>query len=377
MRIAVVVNSLQQGGAERAATRVAEAFVNDGHEVTVFTWSNGRDFYSLNEKISRVNLGEFFTVNEMMLPIIGSRLKRLGLLRNIWHFRCQVTNLKPDVVICYEALVGSVMAVSLAFSRVPLIVSERVNPDPDVYLPHRIAQILRPKIYRREAICSVQTQGFASWVFKNWKIPALVTPNHIPDSWIGEPKLPRDQKKKIVSIGRVESQKGFDILLSAWSKLGDTKDGWSLEIIGSQNNPKYLEHLQSGNHENVLFSLPTHQVLELLDESTIFVSSSRFEGFPNAVLEALARGVPTIASFSTDIVNDWEQSGALIGYEPEDSEALAGHLGVLMKSPEILQQLSIQGLRVAKNYTWEVVGRSWYQAIDQAIIQKRRKRYDI
>lgn len=374
MRIVVVVNSLQQGGAERAAVRLAEAFVNDGHKVTISTWSNDRDFYSLSEEISRVNLGDFFHYKELTIPIIGARFKRFGQLLNIWSFRRQILNLKPDVVICYEALVGSVMAVSLALSKVPLIVSERVNPDPDVYLPHRIAQILRPKIYRREAICSVQTQGFSNWVTKNWKVPAVVTPNHIPDSWIRQPKSFGDQKKKIVSIGRVEPQKGFDVLLSAWNKLGDTKDGWCLEIIGSQNNPDYLDHLLSGRHENVLFSLPTHEVSELLDESMIFVSSSRFEGFPNVVLEALARGVPTIAGFSTDIVKDWDESGALIGYEPEDSEALANHLSNLMNSPETLEKLGIRGLNQAKNYTWEVVGRSWYIAIDQAIMQKKWKK---
>jgi glycosyltransferase involved in cell wall biosynthesis len=374
MRIVVVVNSLQQGGAERAAIRLAEAFVYDGHEVIISTWSNKRDFYSLSQGTPRVNLGDFFDYKQLLLPIFGTRFNRISLMLNAWRYRRQILSLKPDVVICFEALVGSITAVSLACSRAPLIISERVNPDPDVYLPHRIAQIVRPKIYKREAICSVQTQGFSDWVLMNWKVPAAVTPNHIPDSWIGTPKSFTDQKRKIVSIGRVEPQKGFDILLKAWNRLGPAKDGWSLEIIGSQNNPEYLHDLKSKTHENVVFSPPTHEISAILDDSTILVSSSRFEGFPNVVLEALARGVPTIASFSTDIVNDWDEFGALLGYDPEDAEALAEHLRTLMNSPELLEKFSVQGLNVAKNYTWEAVGCSWYQAIDQAINQKKLRR---
>lgn len=374
MRIVIVVNSLQQGGAERAAVRLAESFFADGHDVIVATWNLDRDFYTLHHEVMRINIGNFFHHKGFGLPFVGPKFARVGKFFNTIKFRQQIKKLKPDVVICLEALVGSIMAISLTMSKIPVIVSERVNPDPKVYSPHVIARLARPFIYRRLASCSVQTEGFAKWVLENWKVASVVTPNHIPDSWIAERKPPSYQKKKILSIGRIEPQKGFDILLSAWNKLGATKDGWSLEIIGSQNNPDYLDHLLSRSHENVLFSLPTHEVSELLDESTIFVSSSRFEGFPNVVLEALARGVPTIAGFSTDIVKDWDESGALIGYEPEDSEVLANHLRDLMNSPETLERLGIQGLNQAKNYTWDVVGRSWYIAIDQAIMQKKSKK---
>lgn len=374
MRIVIVVNSLQQGGAERASVRLAESFAGDGHEVSLATWNDDRDFYSLNKSVARVNLGDFFSHKGFNFPLIGNRLHRMGKILNLFKFRSEIMSLNPDVVVCFEALVGSVTAISLVGSKVPLIVSERVNPDPSIYLPHRIAQLARPLIYRKSALCSVQTKGFSDWVLKRWNVKAAITPNHIPDSWVASIKTSNSTNKKIVSIGRIEPQKGFDILLNAWNNLDQIKDAWSLEIVGSQNNSSYLNELLSLNSQNVLFSLPTHEVSELLDNSTIFISSSRFEGFPNVVLEALARGVPTIAAFSTDIINDWDESGALIGYDSEDAEVLEKHLDALMRSPETLEKLSIQGLNVAKNYTWEVVGSSWYQAIDQAIKQKKFQR---
>ena len=373
MQITIVVNSLQQGGAERAAIRLAESFLNDGHKVTLATWNFDGDFYKLDERITRINLGNFFHHNGFRLPIIGYRFGRLGKYFNVIKFRQQIQVLKPDVVIGMEALVGSIMAISLAMSRIPVIVSERVNPDPHVYKPHLIARLARPFIYKRLATCSVQTDGFANWVFENWKVSAIVTPNQIPTSWITNSKSFDRSSRKIVSIGRVEPQKGFDILLGAWERLNLAKNEWRLEIVGSQNNSDYLSYLLSLGVKKVSFSVPTHQVSELLDSSTILISSSRFEGFPNVVLEALSRGVPTIAAISTDVIKDWAEAGALIAYEPEDVETLEQLIKSLMKSPETLETLSKQAIAVAKNYTWEKVGQSWYRAIDQSIKQKSRR----
>lgn len=370
MQIVIVVNSLQHGGAERAAVRLAGSFVNDGHKTTIATWDNDRDFYTLDERIARINLGNFFHHNGFLLPIIGYRFRKIGRLFNIIEFRKQIQELKPDVVIAMEALVGSIMAISLAMSRIPVIVSERVNPDPYVYKPHVIARLLRPFIYKRLATCSVQTEGFANWVLKNWKVSANVTPNHIPISWITNSKSFDINNKKILSIGRVEPQKGFDILLKVWERLDLAKNDWRLEIVGSQNNSNYFSELSSLGGEKVCFSVPTHQVSELLDSSTIFISSSRFEGFPNVVLEALSRGVPTIAAISSDVVKIWAKAGALIAYEPEDVETLEKFMISLMGSPGRREMLSKQAIAVAKNYTWEKVGQSWYRAIDQSIKQK-------
>ena len=373
MQVAIVVNSLQSGGSERAAVRLAESFVNDGHKVTIATWNGEIDFYALDERITRISIGDFFHHKGFRLPIIGYRFGGLGKFFNLIKFRKQIQELKPDVVIAIEALVGSIMAISLAMSRIPVIVSERVNPDPHVYKPHVIARLARPFIYKRLATCSVQTEGFANWVLENWKVSATVTPNLIPTSWITNSKSFDLNNMKIVSIGRVEPQKGFDILLSAWERLDLAKNDWRLEIIGSQNNSNYLSELLSLGDGKVCFSFPTHQVSELLDSSTIFISCSRFEGFPNVVLEALSRGVPTIAATSTDIIKDWADAGALITYEPEDVETLEELIKSLMDSPETLEKLSKQAIAVAKNYTWEKVGQSWYRAIDQSIKQKNRR----
>lgn len=373
MKILIVINSLQQGGAERASIRLAESFLVDKHEIVIATWNSNRDFYKLDSNIKRINLGNFFHHSGFFVPLFGHRFNRIGQLFNLRKYRQEIIRVQPDVVICFEALVGSITAISLLGTNFPIVVSERVNPNPDVYKPHQIAQKLRPYIYRRIAICSVQTQGFANWVHSHWSITPVVTPNHIPNDWIFKRVIIENEVKRIVSIGRVEPQKGFDTLLNAWSRLESITTGKTLEIFGSQNNAEYLEFLVEKAPRNVHFRLAQEDIKAVLDESSVFVSSSRFEGFPNVVLEALARGVPTIASFSSDIINTLDNVNALLGYEPEDEDKLTAHLRRVIENTSTRKQLSMAANEAISHYTWEEVGKNWYLAIEKAKEQKLKR----
>jgi GalNAc-alpha-(1->4)-GalNAc-alpha-(1->3)-diNAcBac-PP-undecaprenol alpha-1,4-N-acetyl-D-galactosaminyltransferase len=373
MKILIVVNSLQQGGAERASVRLAESFLMDKHQVVLATWNSTRDFYSLDSSINRIDLGNFFNCSGFFATIPGRPFVRIAQFINLRKHRKEIKKIQPDAVICFEALIGSITAISLLGTKIPIVISERVNPNPAVYKPHQIAQTLRPFIYRRLATCSVQTQGFANWVQSNWKITAVVTPNHIPGDWMFRRVIKDTEATQIISIGRVEPQKGFDILLNAWSRLGDITSGKTLEIFGSQNNFEYLEFLMGKAPSNVHFHDAQEDIKAVLDESSVFVSSSRFEGFPNVVLEALARGVPTIASFSSDIINTLDNVNALLGYEPEDEDKLTAYLRRIIEDSSTRKQLSMAANEAISHYTWEEVGKNWYLAIEKAKEQKLKR----
>jgi glycosyltransferase involved in cell wall biosynthesis len=370
MKILIVVNSLQQGGAERASIRLAESFLTDNHEIVVATWNSNRDFYKLDPNIKRIDIGNFFHYSGLSIPLLGERFKRIGQLFNLRHYRKEIKKVNPDVVICFEALVGSITAVSLLGTKLPVIVSERINPDPMVYEPHQFAKLLRPFIYKRLAICSIQTQGFARWVQANWRIIPVVTPNHVPNDWILNRVNTKSEVTKVISIGRIDPQKGFETLLNAWSRLGNMTEGKTLEIFGRQDDLRYLELLRSKALGNVVFHDAQENIIEILDKSSVFVSSSRFEGFPNVVLEAIARGVPTIASYSSDIVNTLANQKALLGYEPTDEDTLLLHLLKVIGDSSVRNQLSSAAFKAVTSYTWASVGSSWYLAIEKAKEQK-------
>ena len=372
MKILIVVNSLQQGGAERASLRLADSLVNDGHKVVLATWNSSRDFYQLNDEVTRINLGNFFETKKFKVFGMSRDFTKLGLIINLFRYRKNILKQKPEVVICFEALIGSITVFSTIGSRIPIIVSERINPDPEIYNPHWIARKLRPWIYKKYAICSVQTEGFFDWVRFNWKIEPAITPNHIPESWIQPARTQFKRDKKIVSIGRIDYQKGYDLLIEAWSSLGDKTKDWTLEIYGRDENSGYSKQLKNNASGNVFFHGETLNVIEVLDSAHAFISSSRYEGFPNIVLESLARGVPTIAAFSSDVINSFDKEGAVMGYETEDTFKLANFIDTILFNQELAIQLSENAQKTIMNYTWKNVGENWYKAIDLAIGQQQK-----
>jgi len=124
---------------------------------------------------------------------------------------------------------------------------------------------------------------------------------------------------------------------------------------------------------NVHFHDVQEDIKTVLDACSVFVTSSRFVGFPNVVLEALARGVPTIASFSSDIINTLANVNALLGYEPEDEDKLTDHLRRIIEDSSTRKQLSIAANEAISHYTWEEVRSHWYLAIEKAKEQKLKR----
>jgi hypothetical protein len=102
VKILIVVNSLQQGGAERASIRLAESLFIDKHEIVVATWNSNRDFYKLNSSIKRINLGNFFPHSGLFVPLLGHQFNRIGQLLNLRQYRKEIIRVQPDVVICLK-----------------------------------------------------------------------------------------------------------------------------------------------------------------------------------------------------------------------------------------------------------------------------------
>jgi len=103
--------------------------------------------------------------------------------------------------------------------------------------------------------------------------------------------------KRVITIGRYDQQKGFDVLLKAWRLVSQRKPDWELEIVGSgyykNEMVSLINHLKISN--SVILSPPTKDVVSKLKESSIFVMSSRMEGYANALVEAMICGLACVS----------------------------------------------------------------------------------
>ena len=189
--------------------------------------------------------------------------------------------------------------------------------------------------------------------------PVLAIPNAVPDVPLG----PGDPAAhQLIAAGRLEPQKGFDLLLQAFATVADKHPDWTLDIFGKGSRREPLEQavVDLGLAGRVRINDPTDRLGERMRDASVFVLSSRFEGFPIVLLEAMAAGL-AVVSFDcptgpSEIVADGT-SGLLV--PPEDVPALAAALDRVMADETLRRRLAAAAPAAVLPYSLENVGRRW------------------
>ncbi|MBE1593272.1 glycosyltransferase [Nonomuraea angiospora] len=172
--------------------------------------------------------------------------------------------------------------------------------------------------------------------------------------------------KTVVAIGRLTKVKGFDLLLHAWRQVNGVRPGWTLRIVGSGPERARLLKLvgELGPACSVELSGPSRDIGAELDDASIFVLSSRREGFPMTILEALSKGVPVVAfdcPYGPGEIITHGHDGLLV--PRRDVVALAAALGLLIDAETERQLMGRAALTTSKRYDPEIVGRRWSELL--------------
>ena len=168
--------------------------------------------------------------------------------------------------------------------------------------------------------------------------------------------------KRVIAVGRYVYQKGFDLLLQAWSKIEKQIPDWELTIYGMGDRTPYesmIDSLQIDRNRCHLYGA-TEDIKHEYLSSSLFVFSSRFEGFGMVLIEAMACGLPVV-SFDCpcgpkDIVSD-EEDGVLV--ENGNISELADHMISLMEDDERRKRMSKNALKNVQRYKIEQIAKQW------------------
>ncbi|MCB4378433.1 MULTISPECIES: glycosyltransferase [unclassified Synechococcus] len=292
------IDSLKIGGAERVTLQWAEWLSEEGWSVTLLTSkSASHDFYPVPAGLRRVQ--------EPALPGLLDRALfwPLKLLR----LRKLLQREQPDLLIGMTTLPSIKLALASVGLSSCLVLSERNYP-PARPLAWRW-RLLRRLAYPRAHLHLVQTQGIAQWLHQRglarrtavlpnaivWPIPRLAP-------WLNPERSVPPGQKLILAVGTKLHQKGFDRLVAAFAGLQADFPDWSLVILGIDDalyrgvNQAARLRAQMGTESSRLI-LPGNvgNVGDWYKASALFVLSSRFEGYPNVLLEAMASGLPCLA----------------------------------------------------------------------------------
>jgi GalNAc-alpha-(1->4)-GalNAc-alpha-(1->3)-diNAcBac-PP-undecaprenol alpha-1,4-N-acetyl-D-galactosaminyltransferase len=355
-RILLFIASLSGGGAERVMSQIASELAEAGYEVHLATWSGAQrnDFYTLDQRVTRHELGSHSTPRSA----IGRALKGIGVL---FAMRRVLRDVSPDSVLSFIDRTNIMVAVAALGTGVRVVVSERVDPASNDTLPIGW-RIVRPWAYRWCDLLVVQTRSVAAWVARAWGIKARVIPNVLR----AMPAPDAEREQVIVSIGRLVPQKGFEMSIEAFSRLAKRYPGWRYIVLGDGPLRQELESLGTRLDlgPRLEFKGVVADVDNWLAKASICVQPSRFEGFPNAVMEAMAMGVATIStdcdSGPRDLITDGVD-GMLVPVGEVD--ALTAALDSLMADDALRQTIARSALSIRERLDRRRVMDQWIEAL--------------
>ena len=370
--ILLIVSDMGLGGAERAAATLANGFAAQGHRVElVETYSAGGECaYYLSPQVQRV---QWAAKSQRAESKLMSRLKRLFWLREIFRER-------PDAVII-SFLTDVNVATILASLRSPVttIVTERIYPG-FMPLPAWL-HWLRRRLYRYAKVVIGQTQAAAEWL--KAEVPAAdvrVMPNALtlpiesdqPCQLVNS--VVDEQAKLILAVGRLSSQKGFTELIAAYAALSEeVRSASQLVILGEGPERRALEQQIQvlGLVGDVCLPGAAGNLSDWYEQADVFVLSSQFEGFPNALLEAQAHGAACVSfnclSGPADLI-DHGRTGLLV--DPEAGAAgLAKAIEELLADPERRATMGAAAKQASARFETSKVIAQWEQLIKEVTDQ--------
>jgi glycosyltransferase involved in cell wall biosynthesis len=208
------------------------------------------------------------------------------------------------------------------------------------------------------------------WFEQRMKVKGRVIPNPVLAFKEGTARLPlkNAEGRTMVAMGRLVEQKGFDLLLDAFGQLSARYPGWSLVIMGEGPLRGELEARARALHleHQVQFTGEVPEPFPVLRAADLFVLSSRFEGFPNALCEAMACGVAVVSfncpSGPAEIIRHGVD-GILV--PPGDVSALVAVLDDLMKDQHERDRLASRAPEVVERFSCDKVLLLWEQLFEE------------
>ncbi len=350
---------------------LSEGFLKKRHEVTVVTlFGVGADRFKLPDGVERVALN-IAADSRSFIHALWNNLHRLAALRKA------INATRPDIVISHMSQTNVLTKLALANTGYPVVMVE--HSDPAINARRRIWELMRRAVYPRAAALVSVSRGiddYFRWLPESKK---TVIPNPLatsaPDVSEGKDSPHLDSNKKwIAAIGRLIHVKGFDRLLVAFGKLAHKHPNWQLVIIGEGELRSDLQQLieRLGLKEKVTLAGFVNNPVDVLRNSEFFVLSSRTEGFPYALLEAMSCGLPAIAMECTsgprEIIRG-DIDGILV---PDgDIEALAAAMDRLMGDATERRRLAARAPEVLERFGLEKIIDQW-ETLFATIIKDQR-----
>lgn len=359
MRVTMVNSSLDSGGGERVMVTMANWWAARGWPVEIVTLADAPSFYPLDPAVTHTRLGLREPSGDPLRAVLANARRTAALWSAIRASR-------PDVVISFLTAVNVQTLLATRGMGIPVIVEE--HSDPTIEAISTVWRTLRRAAYPRAArvlvLSEVARDYFPTAILKNVEImpnPIAVEPPRVVD---------RRARRQVVSMGRFTEEKGFDTLVDAFGRLAPAFPDWDLAIWGDGPLRPELEARVELLNLGDRVRLPgrTTAPHDRLREADLYALPSRREGFPMALGEAMACGLPAVAfdlpSGPKALIRDGVD-GLLV--RNGDTGALAEGLGSVMRDDGMRSRMAARAPEVLVRYGVEAVMARWDELLADVV----------
>lgn len=351
--ILFIISSLGTGGAERVLSELANFFCTKDIKVHILLLSKDYINYEIDESVD-VILG----CNEIKgKNRISDFVSRIRLIRKYYK------QIQPGVTISFLSAINIYSCLALGFSKGKLIVSER--NDPQKMPSNMIKRLFRDVVYYLADGYVFQTNEAEGYFSKHIQGKSIVIPNPVkPD--LSKPYMGK-RTKKIVAVGRLEQQKNYQLLIKAFKLIADDFKEYVVEIYGEGRQHisinKLICELKLSNQVNLMGR--HNDVHERIKDAALYVLTSNYEGMPNALMEAMALGLPCI---SLDCSGGGPRTlienginGILV--TNSDEYALSQQISNVLNNEILIDNISKNAVLVREKYSIKEIGHKWLNYI--------------
>lgn len=361
MNIAILIRTLDAGGAERAASSLANEFFRAGHVVTVLCLAGSEPFYPIDPG---VNIRYLISKD----PAGDRRASPAVLLRRARTLRRFLKAEKPDVLVCMSWSTSLYGIFCTKGVRTLCVGTERANPY--VLGANRLTTFLRRYAARKSDGFVCQTERARSFYPTAAQPKIAVIPNGIFNALVYDTSVPNERDAVITACGRLDRNKGFDVLLDAFALVHKDFPALTLRIFGEGGSRAELQAQAERLGVAPFVDLPgaDPEAIRPISRSSVFVLSSRSEGMPNALIEAMAAGVPCVATRCDmgpeELIRDGV-NGLLVPVD--DPAAMAESIRRILLDGKLSESLSSNALRIRQTHALSAIAALWLRYFESLL----------
>jgi len=370
VKLAFIVESLASGGAEKVCVLLSNYFVEHNISVTIYIKNNSKaSVYNLNENV-QVKEVRFARANRNKLRILSSAMAY------VINLAFMLKRDNPDIIVSFGTTLNMITILIAKWINKPIIVSEHTSHEPinhkytfGNFIKCSVDHVSRKLLYRFADKVTVLTQHDYIYYKKFLKNVIVM---HNPILRDGN-EYKSDRKNTVLGVGTYESYyiKGFDRLFNSFPYDDERCKKWVL-ILAGKGKKEHLELLkkETGHPDFVKLPGEVKDMKSLYESTSVFVLSSRREGLPMALLEAMSYGCACVSfdiiSGPSEIIDDGI-NGFLV--KDGDLNTFRNRIIQLIENEELRRVFGKAAIEKSLKFSIDAIGENWIKMINNIVVK--------